>query len=126
MSREDHQFRIRLPMGLRTTLVELAEANRRSINAEIVARLEESVDQETVERWVTGQEYDTAITDFERLDADQARDVVLALKRIKEIFEPIDKDRRAALDARITQHPPSRRPERSVRVAKKQVGRGEK
>jgi hypothetical protein len=107
MSRDDHQFRIRLPEELRDDLRDLAAANRRSINAEIVARLIESVDQEMVEKWVSGEQYDPAITDFERLDANQAREVVLALKRIKEIFEPIEADRRKFLDDHITERPPT-------------------
>ena len=106
MTREDHQFRIRLPAMLRVELMELAAANRRSINAEIVARLVESVEQEMVQKWVAGDEYLPTVSDFERLDAQQARDVVLALMRIKEIFEPIAQDRAKALEG-VGPTPPS-------------------
>jgi len=42
MSREDAQFKLRLPAELREQVEQSAKTNRRSINAEIVARLEES------------------------------------------------------------------------------------
>lgn len=41
MSREDAQFKLRLPADLREQVEQSAKNNRRSINAEIVARLEE-------------------------------------------------------------------------------------
>jgi hypothetical protein len=40
MSREDPQFKLRLPAELKTRIDEMAAANHRSINAEIIARLE--------------------------------------------------------------------------------------
>lgn len=40
MSREDHQFRLRLPEPLRSQIAQAAQNNRRSMTAEIVARLE--------------------------------------------------------------------------------------
>jgi uncharacterized protein YlxW (UPF0749 family) len=40
MAADDPHFRLRLPSDLRDQLREAATANRRSINAEIVARLE--------------------------------------------------------------------------------------
>lgn len=43
MSREDPQLKIRLPVELKTSIEMAALKNRRSINAEVVARLEESV-----------------------------------------------------------------------------------
>ena len=42
MSREDHQFKLRLPTALKTRVGEAADVNRRSVNAEILARLEQS------------------------------------------------------------------------------------
>ncbi|TCD19170.1 MULTISPECIES: Arc family DNA-binding protein [Pseudomonadaceae] len=42
MSREDPQFKLRLPTSLKTRVEEAAVLNRRSINAEILARLEQS------------------------------------------------------------------------------------
>jgi hypothetical protein len=43
MARDDAQFRVRLPDKLRAEIVEQAEKSGRSINAEIVARLENSL-----------------------------------------------------------------------------------
>jgi hypothetical protein len=40
---EDAHFRLRLPADLHRQLAELAEKNHRSINSEIVSRLQESV-----------------------------------------------------------------------------------
>lgn len=42
MSREDPQLRIRLPLELKEKIEESAKANNRSMNAEIVQRLDES------------------------------------------------------------------------------------
>jgi hypothetical protein len=43
MTREDPPLRIRLPEGLKTQIQALAVVNRRSMNAEIVSRLEKSL-----------------------------------------------------------------------------------
>lgn len=42
MSREDPQFKLRMSDGMRDQIAEAAKANNRSMNAEIVARLEAS------------------------------------------------------------------------------------
>lgn len=42
MARNDPEFRLRLPEGLKTKIEEMAKNSQRSINAEIVARLEQS------------------------------------------------------------------------------------
>lgn len=42
MARNDPEFRLRLPEGLKTKIEEMAKSSQRSINAEIVARLEQS------------------------------------------------------------------------------------
>ncbi|MBB5444665.1 MULTISPECIES: Arc family DNA-binding protein [unclassified Paraburkholderia] len=42
MSRDDHQMKIRLPAELKDSIEGAAAANKRSLNAEIVARLEQS------------------------------------------------------------------------------------
>jgi hypothetical protein len=42
MSREDSQFKLRLPADLREQIEQAAQESKRSLNAEIVARLEES------------------------------------------------------------------------------------
>lgn len=43
MTREDPQMKLRLPAALKDQLAALAEANGRSLNAEVVIRLEESL-----------------------------------------------------------------------------------
>lgn len=42
MSREDPQLKLRLPQELKERVEEAARQNRRSVNAELVARVEES------------------------------------------------------------------------------------
>lgn len=44
MTREDPQMKLRLPADLKDQLAALAEANGRSLNAEVVIRLEESLE----------------------------------------------------------------------------------
>lgn len=48
MSREIAPFGVRMPPKLKEQLLELAQENRRSLNAEVVARLERSVRAEQV------------------------------------------------------------------------------
>lgn len=43
MARDDPQFRIRLPAELKSRIEKLAASNHRSLNAEIVVRLESSL-----------------------------------------------------------------------------------
>jgi hypothetical protein len=43
MTREDPQMKLRLPLELKDMLTAAAQANSRSLNAEVVKRLEESV-----------------------------------------------------------------------------------
>lgn len=43
MTETETHMRIRVPDRVRDRLIELAEANQRSLNAEVVARLEESL-----------------------------------------------------------------------------------
>lgn len=45
MTREDPQMKLRLPVELKDRLTALAEENGRSLNAEVVKRLEESLEQ---------------------------------------------------------------------------------
>jgi hypothetical protein len=46
MSRDVNPFGLRLPPELKEELERLAEQNRRSLNAELIVRLEESVKRE--------------------------------------------------------------------------------
>jgi uncharacterized coiled-coil protein SlyX len=43
MARNDPELRLRLPEGLKAEIEEHARKNQRSLNAEVVARLQESV-----------------------------------------------------------------------------------
>jgi hypothetical protein len=43
MTREDPQIKLRLPAELKDTLAAAAEENNRSLNAELIIRLEESL-----------------------------------------------------------------------------------
>lgn len=46
MTREDPQMKLRLPVELKDRLTALAEENGRSLNAEVVKRLEESLERD--------------------------------------------------------------------------------
>jgi len=46
MSRSDHQFKLRMPAALRLQVEQAAKQARRSLNAEIILRLETSFAQE--------------------------------------------------------------------------------
>ena len=46
MSRDVNPFGVRMPPEIKAELEKLAEQNRRSLNAEIVVRLEESIRRE--------------------------------------------------------------------------------
>ena len=49
MSREHQQMRVRLPPDLKDNLEQLATKNGRSMNAEIVYRLQQSIEEEQAE-----------------------------------------------------------------------------
>lgn len=51
----DPQFKLRLPAGLHARLKVSAETNNRSMNAEIVQRLEASLSQSVIEELAPGQ-----------------------------------------------------------------------
>ncbi|UOG93182.1 MAG: Arc family DNA-binding protein [Candidatus Thiothrix sulfatifontis] len=55
MSRDVNPFGLRMPSDVKEELEKLAEQNRRSLNAEIVVRLEESIKREK-ESCITGDE----------------------------------------------------------------------
>lgn len=46
MTREDPQMKLRLPVDLKDRLAELATENGRSLNAEVIKRLEESIESD--------------------------------------------------------------------------------
>lgn len=48
MSREDSQFKLRMPAELREAVEESARTSNRSLNAEIIARLERSIESDRI------------------------------------------------------------------------------
>ncbi|WP_323012890.1 Arc family DNA-binding protein [Devosia sp.] len=85
MSTEDAHFRLRLPPEMHARIRDEAKANGRSINAEIVYRLQETLKMEDYFPDKDGQE-DTA-EDFGGLGVseDEAKEMVLA------IFKTLDR-----------------------------------
>ncbi len=65
-SRTAAQFVVRLPDGMRERIAEAAEMNARSMNAEIVARLQESFEPRTVNIDMTVGE-DATVRDIQRV-----------------------------------------------------------
>jgi len=53
-SEEQDRFMVRLPNGMRDDLKRVSEANKRTMNAEIVARLEASLNSEEDRLFTTG------------------------------------------------------------------------
>lgn len=66
MKRTDPQFKLRIPEDLKAKVEESAKANHRSLNAEIVARLESSFDREVIDYALTRPGANTAGTSFAR------------------------------------------------------------
>ena len=60
MARSDPGFMLRLPPGMRELIAEAAKANNRSMNAEIVGRLEQSF-QTPVQRGLRPEEVDRIV-----------------------------------------------------------------
>jgi hypothetical protein len=54
MSREDPQLKLRLPEEIKNRLTEAARDNKRSVNAEILARLEASLSEPQISPFVPG------------------------------------------------------------------------
>lgn len=82
MSREDPQLRVRIPAELKETLEQKAQENKRTLTAEIVRRLEETIRQDDVLRSVDGFEdladiYEDLCHDYEELTAKYEREYVL-------------------------------------------------
>lgn len=84
MSREDPQFKLRLPADLKAKLDQRAKLNDRSINAELVQIVREAIDKPSP---VSGYR-----DDAERL-ADQQSDVVkkMVFETLKSIYSKDEK-----------------------------------
>lgn len=80
------QYMLRLPDGMRARIKAAAEANSRSMNAEIIARLEDSLDHDPKDGWITISQ-GRGIAKFGSLD-EFATALVRAIK--KEQPEPKD------------------------------------
>lgn len=92
MAADDPHFRLRIPVELRDLLKRAAEANRRSINAEIVARLATSFPNPDLER-LSRAHY---LRQQEESLQDQIRDIHERLqsvtRQLKEIQSPEEAD----------------------------------
>lgn len=71
MSRTDPQFKLRLPLELKEQIEAAAEENHRSMNAEIVARLQESLVER--EPHILSPEGVSKLTDEARKMVEEAR-----------------------------------------------------
>lgn len=79
MARDDPHFRLRIPAALKAKIELSAEANNRSINAEIVQRLEHTFEKILIDP----SDYDRMkIYDPERLKEEIERDVYDKLRKI--------------------------------------------
>jgi hypothetical protein len=67
MAKDDPQFRIRLPEDLRSEIIEQAEKNGRSINAEIVARLRNSLGWDKYDPAKMSEDIEMLKRQYERL-----------------------------------------------------------
>ncbi len=61
------QFMLRLPDGMRDRIKAAAEANNRSMNAEIVARLDESLNREASALMIAGEKLNHVADMMERM-----------------------------------------------------------
>ena len=64
------KFALRMPDGMRDQIAAVAEANNRSMNAEIVARLEASLQDAGVPDFVTGNRIDMVEQELDTLRAE--------------------------------------------------------
>lgn len=71
------RYIIRFPDGMRERIKELAEKNGRSMNAEIIARLEESLGHKDVDLW-------QHLVRLEKRQAEQHRIILAAFKALGE------------------------------------------
>ncbi|MCP9269517.1 Arc family DNA-binding protein [Xenorhabdus sp. XENO-1] len=101
MSREDPQLRSRIPEHLKESLEQKAKENKRTLTAEIVSRLEETVEQDFVIRNSNGfkeivKNYNDLCEKYEELKAKDKREGVLldreelrsAVNRLHELLNP--------------------------------------
>jgi hypothetical protein len=88
MARTDPGFMLRLPPGMRELIAEAAKTNNRSMNAEIVARLEQSL-QTPLDRGLRAEEVDRIVVGTLRrlssLPDPQLRGMINALAGVLEL-----------------------------------------
>lgn len=91
MSREDSQFKLRMPADLRDTIEQAARKNRRSLNAEIISRLEftELLDREMGSRTNGDYGHNDAVSWIASLESDnqELRDEVMEFRQNPTIVE---------------------------------------
>tara|TARA_B100001079_G_C16408939_1_gene515182 strand:+ start:1093 stop:1335 length:243 start_codon:yes stop_codon:yes gene_type:complete len=80
MSRDDPQFKLRLPAALHEQIKEASEQNHRSMNAEMVARLAASFEQRGL-----------SIDSIKAADEMKIQDAIEVLSKAKELLKRIDK-----------------------------------
>lgn len=71
MSNESAQFKLRLPSDIHAEIVEKAKQNKRSLNAEILARLEATVSMDKEFKSSVG--YESLIAEYVRLDFESSQ-----------------------------------------------------
>lgn len=71
MSDESAQFKLRLPSKIHAEIVEKAKQNKRSLNAEILARLEATIAMDTEFKSSVG--YESLISEYVRLDFESSQ-----------------------------------------------------
>ncbi|MFM5658990.1 Arc family DNA-binding protein [Aeromonas veronii] len=102
-SRDSDKFVLRMPDGMRSTIAELAKASGRSMNAEIVHRLQQSIDASFTGELNGGPGSSRMIASVEitdpGIDKDDPRYNVTAIaKQIQEVREMMEKLTKEMLD----------------------------
>ena len=90
MARPDDKFMLRLPDGMRDRIAEIAKANGRSMNAEIVRRLEWSFEA-PLDKKADGEIRPISAAEMRRI-ADMIEELTA---RMDKVFGPIAEARRA-------------------------------
>jgi hypothetical protein len=81
MAREDPQFKLRMTEDLKAAIERSAAANNRSMNAEIVARLDGSISKEAFEIWLPPELRERIEAEANRSEAEPNLLVVEALEK---------------------------------------------
>ncbi|MFB5706617.1 Arc family DNA-binding protein [Acinetobacter radioresistens] len=94
MSREDPQLKIRLPLELKEKITESASKYGRSINSEVVTRLEESFDENKV--FISKDKLTSFLLDVEKItnnskeQAKLIKDQSMVIDNLGEVIDLVD------------------------------------